>query len=199
MGPSLVDVHPISSSRRTRERQAQTLDIYNHSRPRKAPGISLAEVLVAMFVIIVGISGVTATIWWGMKQTDHGKIISEASNLGRLCTENIIIRGLITAAPGAWPAANSGLNDSATERRAVAAVPLDILSFDIIGADGTALNNVASEATRFSRNISCTRLAPSGNTYDSELCVLTVRIYWRDRQGVERFVAQETITPHGKP
>lgn len=165
-------------------------------------GVSLAEVLVAMFVIVVGIAGVTATIWWGTKQADSGKQIAEASNIGRLLTENIILQGVIRSAPGAWPDANSGLNDAPETRRPIEAPPLSASLFltEHVGANlnATANHNVASQVSRYTRNITCTRLAPDNTTYDGELCMLAVRIYWRDDRGQEHFVAQETITPHGK-
>lgn len=155
-------------------------------------GFSLIEVLTAMFVIVVGLSGVTATLWWGSQQSDGGKVIAEASNLGRVCMETLIVRGsFITGAD---------VNDGANVRKNLSAPPLALTDFTTIGLTVAGDHrNISSNIERFKRNISMERLSNNTNRYDFPLCRATVRIYWKDKNNHERFVAQETITPWRSP
>lgn len=171
-------------------------------------GFSLAELLVAMFVMIVGIAGVTSAIYWGMQKTDSGKYVTQASDLARIITETFVARGEIAeAAVGTppWPDSDSKINDNPEERRPVFDEPFQDLS--IAGTGFTAYDSVIDQSRidRFRRNISVQRVAPAGTVtgppdnqsgYTAELAVLTVKIYW-DEKGHERHVSLETIIPHG--
>ncbi len=175
-------------------------------RTRATSGFSLAEVMVAMFVIVVGIAGVTSTIWWGMQKSDSGKLINEASNIGRVIVENIVAQGMIgnaTPAPPAWPNALSGINDSATDRRELDAAPLNTVVLDHIA---NAVDNTHSDWNRFRRNIRCVQMgAPGSGIYDEVLCTLSVRIYWQEKKTVtgntigEHHIAHELVAAHGRP
>lgn len=173
-------------------------------RRRKELGFSLAEVLIAMFVIVVGIAGVTATIWWGSTKADAGKLIQEASNLGRYMMETVAIRSrpLAVDAP-AWPTATSGMNDAADVRRPLDAAPFDAGLLNVNYIQNTILNS-QSNISRFRRNITCTRLPGGAANYADSLCTVTIRIYWQDKQSNvnprvrEHHVTSEMILPHGR-
>ena len=62
---------------------------------KRHKGFSLVEVLIAMFVIVVGVAGVTATMWWATKRSDSGKVMSEASNIARFVSETIRTQGYL--------------------------------------------------------------------------------------------------------
>ena len=170
-------------------------------------GFSLAELLVAMFVMVVGIAGVTSAIYWGMQKTDSGKYVTQASDLARILTETFVARGEIAeAAPsGGWPASDSKINDLPEERRPVFDEPFQDLS--VAGTGFTSYDSVIEQRdiTKYTRNISVERLAPDGTLtgppgnqsgYTAELARLTVRVYWNEK-GHERNVKLETLIPHG--
>lgn len=176
------------------------------SKRRKTVGLTLAEVLVAIFVILIGVSGVTATIWWGFQKQDQGKLITEASNIGRIIMENIIIQGTVGTQPNTttWPTPATGLNDSPGDRRDILAAPIPFSVVntltDHLGAESSATpthHNIFSDITRFKRNITCVRLAPNNTTALGRLCRLTVTIFYRDG-AYEGQVVQEAVFPHGK-
>lgn len=156
-------------------------------------GFSLVEVLTAMFVIVVGLSGVTATLWWGTRQTDNGKVITEASNIARICMETLIIQGRFTSAP-------ANVNDAPSVRNPVSAPPLSLNDFSTVGSTVAGDDhNIASTISRFTRNISMVKLSNNTASYDYPLCRATVRIYWRDKNNLERSVLHETITTWTTP
>ncbi len=161
---------------------------------KKAPrrGFSLVEVLTAMFVIVVGLSGVTATLWWGTRQTDNGKVITEASNIARICMETLIIQGRFKQ--------SVNVNDAANVRNPVSAPPLAAADFTTVGTTVAGDDrNIASMTDRFTRNISMQPLSNNTTDYDYPLCRATVRIYWKDKENRERSVTHETITPWRDP
>jgi prepilin-type N-terminal cleavage/methylation domain-containing protein len=150
-------------------------------------GFSLAEVLVALFVIVVGIAGITSTIWWATKRSDSGKVVTEASNHARSIYETILSKELIGKA---------GLADASdTARTAMRAVPFDQPSLDYIFGEqaiGQAVNNdeISSDINRFTRNITVTN-RPTGG-YDEKLSNLRVRVYWTEGRH-ERNVSLEGV------
>jgi hypothetical protein len=167
-------------------------------------GLTLAEVMVAIFVILVGVSGVTATIWWGLQKQDQGKLITEASNIGRIILENIMIQGTVGISPNitTWPTAATGLNDAPTDRREILAapIPFSIVTTltDHLGASSTSTHhNIFSDLGRFRRNITCQRLGPNNSTAAGRLCRLTVTIFYQDG-AYEGRVVQEAVFPHAK-
>jgi hypothetical protein len=171
-------------------------------------GFSLGELLVAMFVMVVGIAGVTSSIYWGMQKTDSGKYVTQASDFARILTETFVARGEIAQAAALtppWPDADSGINDEPGERRALFAPPFQDLA--TAGAADMAYGAVLEQrdVDKYSRNIQVERLAPEGTLtgppgnqsgYSAELARLVVRVYW-DEKGHERHVKLETVIDHG--
>lgn len=172
---------------------------------RCAKGFSLAEVLVAMFVLVVGISGVTATIWWGSQKADSGKIIQEASAIGRVLMETMATSQAIFVnappAPPAWFGPNSGLFDDPAVRREIVDPPFDGTVLQTGHIQNTILNT-QSDIDRFRRNIRVERDPQGANTYGDDLCGVTVRVYWQDKKTDlnpthrEHHVTHELVLPH---
>lgn len=160
---------------------------------RQKGGFSLAEVLVAMFVIVIGISGVTSAIYWGLENQDSGKSISEASNHAELLLERVVL-GI--AGPGAF-------NTSDSERTDLYAPPFDGLAdyrlgqSQIIGQSGSVIGsaaNLENEIARFKRNIQVEPLTSSNgvNAYRTTMNLATVKVYWTEK-GHERHVTVEGV------
>lgn len=170
-------------------------------------GFSLAEVMVAMFVIVVGIGGVTATIWWGSQKSDAGKLIQEASGIGRILIEHMASSGQIftnaSPAPPAWFDAASGINDAAiTDRSPIDAPPFDASQL-LMTHIQNSLTNTQSDIDRFSRNITCTRMNPAGTgVYGEELCTVKITVFWQDKRSTtnptlrEHHVTHELVMAH---
>lgn len=168
-------------------------------------GVSLAEVMVAMFVMVVGIAGVTSTIWWGSQKSDSGKLIQEASDIGRIVVETLFSRQTIltsaSPAPPSWFGAASGLFDDPPIRRQLDAPPLGG-NLPITHIQNTILNT-QSDVDRFTRNIRCTRMDAAGSgLYGEELCTLKVTIFWQEKRSTanptlaEHHVTHELVMPH---
>jgi len=141
-----------------------------------------------MFVIVVGIAGITSTIWWATKRSDSGKVVTEASNHARSIFETILSKELLK---------NPTLADSSdTARTAMRAAPFDAPSLDYIfgehikGQSGLNNNEISSDIDRFTRNIRVVdRVA---GDYDENLTNLRVRVYWKEGNH-ERNVSLEGV------
>lgn len=155
-------------------------------------GFSLAEVMIAMMVIVVGISGVTHVLWWGKQNERGGSLMTEATNHARTLMETIIGQGLI--AGNSWPGAGSGLFDSSNDRSPVFAPPLA----------GGAANLSSSNLDGFTRNVRCERLSDLNGTSGSSeesLALVVVRVYWQEQgenssKPHERHVELRTVVEH---
>lgn len=153
---------------------------------RHTRGFSLAEVLVAMFVIVVGISGVTSAIYWGTAKADTGQNISQASNYARVLMETIVLKGLVkqeTVNKGSnLPSAASGINDPPTARIPVFDPPSDFSAL----TNDFAISDSSGKRDRYRRNISTVRLAPANSTdalggnHFANMFRVTVTVYWND-------------------
>lgn len=164
---------------------------------RSRLGFTLAEVLVAMFVITVGIAGVTASLWWATKNQGAGREMTEASNHARVLMEALISSLEVnwdTISGGAFPDSTSGINDLPATRTPIYAAPFVGLDQSVTG-QSVNQDNMTYEADRFQRNIALTRQGGT-NTYDFGTCIATVRVFWNTEKGRERQVALESIIDH---
>lgn len=191
-------------------------------RPSNVRGFSLAEVMVAMFVILVGISGITSTIWWGTQRADSGQLVTEASNHARTLFETVVSRNLVKLAAdsngGNFPVAGGtfGLvSANASTRTPVYAAPFDKATIGVelvrhVRGQSTVAstvdpaqqlgsqNEVSSELARFTRNIDCRRgvvSTPGVDDYQPSLCTLTTRVYWQEGRH-ERNVSVQGVIRH---
>ena len=154
-----------------------------------------------MFVIVVGVAGVTSTIWWATQKSDSGKLVTEASTLGRSLVEAVVSRNLVNrTAAGVWPGPASGLNDPVDLRRDIRDAPFDDANLDYVFVGhnvGPDSEQTASSLDRFRRNITVERRTAVGaDEPDEGLAQLTVTIYW-DEGSLERRVQVHSLIGHG--
>lgn len=158
-------------------------------------GFSLVEVLVALFIIAVGLLGVMATLVWATRNADSGKVVTEATSLARTLTETVRMRGVQHPLP-------SGSEYVTGPRKKVLDPPFNSLENEVYlapvkgqaGAGGEA--NTQSGLDRFERSI-IVREVDTGGSSDPHLGKigqLTVKVFWKEKQR-ERHVAIETIIP----
>lgn len=147
--------------------------------------------MIAMMVILIGISGVTGVLWWGTQHQAGGATMVEATNHARIITETIMGQGLIAGTN--WPTAGSGLVDGPNDRS-----PLYDLN---INPGATHLSPTA--LSRFQRNVNCQRLSDLNGTSGTEedrLALISVTVYWTEKgEGYgshERNVTLRTVAPH---
>lgn len=191
-------------------------------RPTHQRGFSLAEVLVAMFVILVGIAGITSTIWWGTQRADSGQLVTEASNHARTLFETVVSRNLVKLAAdangGNFPVGGGtfGLVSANTSSRdPIYSAPFDKATLGVelgkhVRGQSTAAsmvnpgqqlgsqNEVSNELARFSRNIQCVRGVasnPGVDDYQPGLCTLTTTVYWHEGRH-ERNVSVQGVIRH---
>lgn len=142
---------------------------------RKSRGFSLAEVLIAILVVAIGLAGVTSALVYGIQNSKRGKEVSESSQLARTFFEymqqtSVIDTAGITA-PDGWPDSESGINDGPQARRLLNEAPFGAVSF------------VPERVSRYKRNISLERLSDDPSSHRYKLARVTVRVYWEDDSG----------------
>ena len=162
--------------------------------PKRHKGFSLVEVLIAMFVIVVGVAGVTATMWWAAKRSDSGKVMSEASNIARFISETIRTQGYLQQTN--LPDLASGLKDGPTDRRGIYDPPFSavLLGMGHITGQKAEKETFQSDVDRFRRNVTYDRLNGAGSAHAANMALLIVRIYWNE-EGFERHVTVESLLP----
>lgn len=154
---------------------------------KKGRGLSLAELLVAMAVIAIGMSGVAASLYFGFQKSQHGDKISTASNHARTLIELAVGRNLndggtiVPLDAQGLPTATSGLNDATTDP------PVPLASAPFFDNDFLPVGEAGSVDPRaylddFQRKIQITRLGAAG-TPEEFLERMTVTIYWEEKGG----------------
>lgn len=143
------------------------------SRPHKQTGFSLAEVMIAILVIVIGLAGVTAALVYGIRNSTKGKYISESTQIARAIFEYTQSAGLVdTVDPGdPWPTADGGLNDAPDERRRLNAAPFGGLAF------------LPQRVEKYTRNVKVERVSADPNSHRYNLATVTVTVYWVDEHG----------------
>lgn len=141
---------------------------------RRSSGFSLAELLIAMFIVVVGLAGVTAALAYGVKNSTRGRDLAEATQVARTFFEAIQGNSLVDSVEldEEWPGPESGINDDREVRRLLNEAPFGSINF------------TPNQVTRFRRNISVERVAePDDVVHRSKLARVTVRVTWQDSQG----------------
>ena len=168
-------------------------------------GFSLAELLVAMFVLVVGIAGVTSAIYWGIQNTDRGQHITQASNYARGLMESIQAQGMVRnaasaehgAQPSAMPTSSGDFVDAPGDLTPIFDPPFQFLKdkYGVAESDATI--------DRYRRNIQVTQLAnwgvsdSMGGDSASHLCNVVVTVWWtEDGTNYDKSVKVESVMPH---
>jgi type II secretory pathway pseudopilin PulG len=165
------------------------------NRMRRA-GISLLELMVAMGVIAVGLSGVAAALIFGVTKSNYGAQLELATNHSRTLVETIQGRGLVSKAPldggTQLPLNDSGVNDKDTDPpRKLTDPPFQ---------DPTLHPAIDPEDLgHFTRKIQMKRRGGKGTTGEN-LVDVVVTIYWEEK-GVEKSVKTTAViqTPQSLP
>lgn len=139
---------------------------------RRRAGVTLVEVLVAIFVVSVGMLGTLSALWYGIRSERY----SERRTTGVfLCREvlNLVRSRNLPFATSTFPNVASGINDG---------------NYDDDGDDnGTkrALNappfaNDFSGSENFRRRIEMKRLSTNANSHLSRLAAIKVTVFWNE-------------------
>lgn len=163
---------------------------------KKTAGMTLVELMIAIGVIAVGLSGVAASLIFGVTKSNYGSQMATATNHARTLVETIQGRGLVSKAPlngtTMLPLDNSGVNDAPTANPR----PLTEAPFN----DPTihpAINE--QELTKYYRKIEMTRRGLKGEI-DENLVNVKVTVYWEEK-GVKKNVTTTAViqTPQSLP
>jgi hypothetical protein len=155
---------------------------------RPTAGVSLAELMIAMAVILIGMSGVAATLYFGFNSSDHGDKLAAATQHARTLIEIAVGQNFndgtnIDGGTG-LPSVNSGMNDAASqEPRELDAPPYYKAAFP-----------PGRDLSIFKRKITIERRGLVGSP-EQHLALMTVTIYWEEK-GVERSVTTSAVIPH---
>lgn len=125
---------------------------------RKARGLTLLEVLIVMSVVSIGMLGAMSVFYWGLRAGSEGAQMTEAINYSRDILEAIRVRNLSFV--------GSAIT---TDTDLLGSHPLDFAPF-------TDLNLPPPDKTPFHREVSITRLGPSG--YEYRIALISVSTVW---------------------
>jgi prepilin-type N-terminal cleavage/methylation domain-containing protein len=136
-------------------------------------GFSLAEVMIAILVIVIGLAGVTASLVYGVRNSTKGKDISDSAQLARTLFEYTQGTTLIDSvdAGESWLNNESGLNDGPTVRRLLNSEPFGGVVF------------TPQQVERYKRNIKVERLSNEETSHQYQLARVTIKVTWEDSQG----------------
>lgn len=165
----------------------------------------MAELMIAIAVLAIGLSGVAASLYFGFQKSNAGDDLATAGQYSRMVIELVKGQNLIdlSAPKGAdgLPLPTSGVNDTAGEApRALAAPPLlpdAFLAYTYSdsedgGEEVAAKGRTLSDLERYTRKIQIERLSNDTDEPEYRLVRLTVTIYWEEK-GVDKSVATTTI------
>lgn len=164
---------------------------------RKAPrGYSLAEVMIAMAILAIGMAAVAATLIYGSQKSKHGDSITQAVQHARTLVEVTMGQGfndnaaLVDAGTG-LPKTESGLNDTATQDfRALDDPPFSASLFLPDRALGDEGRTGSGHLEKFKRKITMVR---RGVPADG-LALMTVTVQWEE-EGAKRNVSLSAVIP----
>lgn len=137
---------------------------------KKRLGLSLLEVLIVMSVVSIGMLGAMSVFYWGLRAGNEGAQMTEAINYSRDILEAIRVRNL----------AFSG-STITTDTDLLGSHPLDYAPF-------TDLNLPPPDRTPFRREVSITRLAPSG--YEYRVALISVSTVWEIKGRTKRVTVE---------
>lgn len=170
---------------------------------RDKAGVSLAELLIAIAVIVVGMSGVAASLYFGFTKSKHGDEVADATQYARMLIDLTSKLDLANGFPldsNNLPKSDSGINDSTGQ----APRKLDDPPFDYTQFTGWWTTNVSYDKSKamlghYTRNIRIERIGASGST-EEHLGRITVTIYWpKEKNGGKNYVTTSTLVQLTKP
>lgn len=158
--------------------------VKKRTKPR---GVSLAELIIAMAVIAIGLSGVAATLYFGTQKSGHGDKIAQATNHARTLIELAVGRnyndGTIPIDTSTnLPTVDSGMNDAEdADPRALDALPFT--SADFLPVAETGVVDPRAYLKEFTRKIQISRVGTVAGEPEEFLERIKVTIYWEEKGG----------------
>ena len=139
----------------------------------RTDGFSLAEVMIAILVIVIGLAGVTAALVYGIRNSTRGKYISESTQIARTILEYTQATHLVdNLSPGEpFPTGDSGINDAPSARKVLNESPFGGLAF------------LPERVEMYRRNVSVERVSDDPSSHQYNLARVTVAVFWNDSQG----------------
>lgn len=163
---------------------------------KNTAGMTLVELMIAIGVIAVGLSGVAASLIFGVTKSNYGSQMATATNHARTLVETIQGRGLVSKAPLAsgtmLPLEESGINDNPGDDPK----PLTDFPFD----DATIHPAIdEKELAKYFRKIELSRRGNKGEV-DENLVNVKVTVYWEEK-GAKKSVTTTAViqTPQSLP
>ncbi len=169
---------------------------------RKKAGVTLLELLIAIAVIVIGLSGVAASLYFGFEKSKHGDEFAQATQYSRMLIEFVSKMDLKNGFPplggNGLPQNGSGINDNTGQApRHLTEAPFEPKQFLGYWSEDDALNDESRrQLDRYTRNIRLERLGAKG-TPEEFLGRITVTVYWpkEDGGGGKNYVTTSTIIP----
>lgn len=172
-------------------------------RMKRAAAFTLVELMIAIAVISIGLSGVAASLYFGHIQSQHGDELAKASQYARSSLEMINTRNLINLTTpkdaNGLPDATTGLNDAdADPPRALLSLPFynqDFLGYSAVDPNDKS----ARELANYTRKIQMERLSNDDTTPEYGLARVTVTIYWENPNNAAqpKSISTSSLLPTG--
>lgn len=142
-------------------------------------GLSLAEMLVAIFVVAVGILGTVSALWFGIRSERFSERRTNAVFQGRELINNIRSNGY--AFNPLYTTPGSDLNDGDYDNDADDNGPRRPFN------DPPFANHFPNNPFNFRRRVEIKRLSTDSNNHLSHMAAIKVSVYW-DEGSTERKV-----------
>jgi prepilin-type N-terminal cleavage/methylation domain-containing protein len=146
---------------------------------RRKQGISLIELLIAIFVIAVGVLGTVSALWYGIRSEKYSERRSNAVSQSRellnaMKAQQYPFAGSDVVNSVSWLTIGSHLNDGDydndgdddSSRRAFNEYPFE--------------NLYPTNEFNFERRIEMKRLSNNVNNYQNDLVAIKVSIFWNE-------------------
>ncbi len=157
-------------------------------------GFTLAELMVSLGVIAIGIVGLASSLYFGFIQSQHGDRISKATQQARVLIETT--RGNSLSSNSEYlnlgtnlPRTDSGLNDDFEVNSFDDARPLYDPPFDV------EISHLMppQETSRFRRRITLERTGLAGEVGEN-LLRMSVTIYWQEKEKLKHVTTTGILT-----
>lgn len=145
----------------------------------RSRGMSLAELLIAIFVVSVGVLGTVSALWYGIRSEKYSErranaVFQARELLNAMKSENIPFQGSDTVAGVPWLTVGSHLNDGdydddsddGDSRRAFNEFPFG--------------NLYQTNEFNFQRQVEMKLLSTDTDNYLNNICAIKVSLYWNE-------------------
>ena len=146
---------------------------------RTTRGVSLVELLIAIFVIAVGVLGTVSALWYGVRSEKYSERRSNAVSQARelinaMKAQNVPFQGADEVNGVPWEQIGSHLNDGDIDNDGDDDGPRRPFN------DYPFTNLYPTNEFNFERRVELKYLSNNANSYQNDLAALKVSLFWNE-------------------